>query len=153
MMTMMSLAQRLSLHLRRVASVSRQGKHRKRVASNQTRLAKSQRRVTLTPASGKCALVKASHTRLLDLRQNCGKRGRGTASEGRLAHLPRTRRVIAAGLGSRRHQASAASTHAVMRQLEEPLNIGDGGPSFSPLPRRNPASQFKLARGVSSCSC
>ena len=59
-MSVMSLAQRLSLYIKRVASVSRQ-KHRVRAVSNQTRSTRSQRRITASPAIGHSSLAKASY--------------------------------------------------------------------------------------------
>ena len=105
----------LSLYLKRVASVTWQSGRRKRVASNQT-LAKSQRRAKLTPATGHSPLIKASRTRLLNLSRarRSVRRQIGPSSE-----TPPTRRCIAAGLGSRRHQASA------VRQLKEPVIAAD----------------------------
>ena len=77
--------------------------HEQRCVRQQTRLSKSQRRVAMTPATGRSSLAKTSHVRLLDLNQSCGTCGRGEACVGRLNHLG----LVAAsrpGTGRRLHQ-------------------------------------------------
>ena len=82
----MYLAQRIS------PCTSKESRKRR---MQEARLAKSQRRVTLTPATGHSSLVTASHTRLLDLSQSCGTCGR-EASESRLVHLLKSLGLVAA---------------------------------------------------------
>ena len=126
----------------------------------------------VTQFSGKgfvCKTVKASRVGLLDLSQSCGTCGRGAAPEGRLVHLLSHLGLVAAKrlgwdhvvTGRRVHQlkqscisclklSSPASTQgALQRGRSRPF-----APAMEVSPfRRNPASQFKLAHSVPSCSC
>ena len=78
---------------------------------------------------------------------------------GSSSETPRTHRGIAAGLGSRRHRASAASTQAATRQLREPINAGDRvqvhqrwGSRFSATDQTR-TWEATSSHGASSCSC
>ena len=149
----MYLAQRIS------PCTSKESRKRR---MQEARLAKSQRRVTLTPATGHSSLVTASHTRLLDLSQSCGTCGR-EASESRLVHLLKSLGLVAASRLGWNHVVTERRLHQFKQScvnLRSPSTRAivsrciDNGvvPPFRPS-RRDSKNQFKLADGVSSCSC